>query len=111
MFYSFARVSAVLKLKVDDYYHNGARRRLRLHEKGGKEHENARASPARADIGRVHCLRRPPERAACTVGSGIGAAHALGFHEIAGAFAGLAIALNGLLTALVVPLLVNFWPR
>jgi hypothetical protein len=25
MFYSFARVSAVLKLKVDDYYHNGAR--------------------------------------------------------------------------------------
>ena len=45
------------------------------------------------------------------VGSGIGAAHALGFHETAGAFAGLAIALNGLLTALVVPLLVNFWPR
>jgi site-specific recombinase XerC len=39
MFYSFARVRAVLKLKVDDYYHNGARRRLRLHEKGGKEHE------------------------------------------------------------------------
>src|SRR5580698_8536941 len=28
------------KLKVDDFYHNGAaRRRLRLHEKGGKEHE------------------------------------------------------------------------
>ena len=39
MFYSFARVSAVLKLKVDDYYRNGARRRLRLHEKGGKEHD------------------------------------------------------------------------
>jgi site-specific recombinase XerD len=39
MFYSFARVSAVLKLKVDDYYHNGARRRLRLHEKGAKEHD------------------------------------------------------------------------
>jgi integrase/recombinase XerD len=39
MLYSFARVSAVLKLKCDDYYHNGARRRLRLHEKGGKEHE------------------------------------------------------------------------
>ena len=32
-------MSAVLKLKVDDYYHNGARRRLRLHEKGGKEHD------------------------------------------------------------------------
>jgi integrase/recombinase XerD len=39
MFYSFAGVSAVLKLKVEGYYHNGARRRLRLHEKGGKEHE------------------------------------------------------------------------
>jgi hypothetical protein len=39
MLYSFARVSAVLKPKVDDYYHNGARRRLKLHEKGGKEHE------------------------------------------------------------------------
>jgi integrase/recombinase XerD len=39
MLYSFARVSAVLKLRFDDYYHNGARRRLRLHEKGGKEHE------------------------------------------------------------------------
>ena len=25
--------------KVDDYYHDGERRRLRLHEKGGKEHE------------------------------------------------------------------------
>jgi hypothetical protein len=25
MFYSFARVSVVLKLEVDDYYHNGAR--------------------------------------------------------------------------------------
>ena len=49
--------------------------------------------------------------AAGTVGSGIGAAHAIQFHEIAGAFAGVAIALNGLLTALVVPLLVNFWPR
>jgi integrase len=39
MFYSFARVSAVLKLKVDDYYYNGARRRLRLPGKGGKEHD------------------------------------------------------------------------
>jgi len=25
--------------QVNDYYHNGARRRLRLHEKGGKEHD------------------------------------------------------------------------
>jgi integrase/recombinase XerD len=34
MLYSFARVNAVLILRVDDCYHNGARRRLRLHEKG-----------------------------------------------------------------------------
>ena len=82
MFYSFARVSAVLKLKVDDYYHNGARRRLRLHEKGGKEHEmpdrfqpeqfsellqgawsqsgNARFHTSRRD-GRFRCQRRFPE--------------------------------------------------
>jgi site-specific recombinase XerD len=39
MLYSFARISAVLGLKVDDYYHNGPRRWLRLHEKGGKEHD------------------------------------------------------------------------
>jgi integrase/recombinase XerD len=38
MLYSFARVSAVLKLKVDDYYHNSARRRL-TPRKSGKEHE------------------------------------------------------------------------
>src|SRR5260221_14262258 len=38
MFYSFARASAVLKLKVDDYYHNSVRRRLKLHLHGGKEH-------------------------------------------------------------------------
>jgi hypothetical protein len=37
MFYSFARASAVLK--VNDYYHNGARRRLRLHEKVAREHK------------------------------------------------------------------------
>jgi site-specific recombinase XerD len=39
MLYSFARVSAILKLRFDDHYYNGARRWLRLHEKGGKEHE------------------------------------------------------------------------
>src|SRR5271169_5000813 len=57
------KTSAVLKLKVDDYYHNGARRRLRLHEKGGKEHDMPRASPARADTRRIHCGRRSSERA------------------------------------------------
>ncbi|MBA2526907.1 MAG: site-specific integrase, partial [Pyrinomonadaceae bacterium] len=39
MVYSFARVSAVVKMKVKDYYPNGKRYWLRLHEKGGKYHE------------------------------------------------------------------------
>ena len=39
MFYSFARVSAVVGMNVDDYYPNGKRWWFRLHEKGGKFHE------------------------------------------------------------------------
>jgi integrase/recombinase XerD len=38
MCYTFARVSAVTNLRVDDYYLNGKRWWIRLHEKGGKEH-------------------------------------------------------------------------
>jgi site-specific recombinase XerD len=39
MVYSFARVNAVLKMKVRDYFVQGRRGWVRLHEKGGKEHE------------------------------------------------------------------------
>lgn len=39
MIFSFARVGAVVGMNVDDYYQNGRRSRLRLHEKGGKFHE------------------------------------------------------------------------
>jgi site-specific recombinase XerD len=39
MVFSFARISAVLGMKVEDYYPNGKRWWLRLHEKGGKFHE------------------------------------------------------------------------
>lgn len=39
MVYSFARVGAVVKMRVGDYYPNGKRFWLRLHEKGGKFHE------------------------------------------------------------------------
>src|SRR3954453_3519331 len=39
MVFSFARISAVLGMKVEDYYPNGKRGWLRLHEKGGKFHE------------------------------------------------------------------------
>lgn len=38
MVYSFARVSAAVKMRVADYYPNGKRYWIRLHEKGGKEH-------------------------------------------------------------------------
>jgi site-specific recombinase XerD len=39
MCYTFARVSAVVHMRVDDYYENGKRSWIRLHEKGGKRHE------------------------------------------------------------------------
>lgn len=39
MVYTFARVNAVLQMKVTDYYTKGRRGWIRLHEKGGKEHE------------------------------------------------------------------------
>jgi site-specific recombinase XerD len=39
MIFSFARVGAVVGMNVDDYYQNGRRSWLRLHEKGGKFHE------------------------------------------------------------------------
>ena len=38
MVYSFARVSAVVSMRVEDYYQQGKRWWLRLHEKGGKYH-------------------------------------------------------------------------
>ncbi len=39
MCYTFARVSAMVHMRVDDYYQNGKRWWIRLHEKGGKRHE------------------------------------------------------------------------
>ena len=38
MVYSFARVSAVVSMRVEDYYQQGKRWWLRLQEKGGKHH-------------------------------------------------------------------------
>jgi integrase len=37
--YSFARIGAALKKKVEDLQPKGSSCRLRLHEKGGKYHE------------------------------------------------------------------------
>jgi integrase/recombinase XerD len=39
MCYTFARVSAVVHMRVEDYYENGKRGWIRLHEKGGKRHD------------------------------------------------------------------------
>ena len=39
MIYTFARVGAVLQMNVGDYFSQGRRGWIRLHEKGGKEHE------------------------------------------------------------------------
>jgi site-specific recombinase XerD len=39
MIYTFARVGAVLQMNVGDYFSEGRRGWVRLHEKGGKEHQ------------------------------------------------------------------------
>lgn len=39
MIYTFARIGAVLQMNVADYFTQGRRGWVRLHEKGGKEHE------------------------------------------------------------------------
>jgi integrase/recombinase XerD len=39
MTYAFARIGAVVAMRVDEYYPEGKRWWLRLHEKGGKRHE------------------------------------------------------------------------
>jgi integrase len=39
MVYSFARVGAAASMRVEDYFQQGKRSWLRLHEKGGKRHE------------------------------------------------------------------------
>ncbi len=39
MCYTFARVSAMVRMTVADYFQNGKRWWIRLHEKGGKRHE------------------------------------------------------------------------
>ena len=39
MFFTFARVGSVVAMTVEDYYFQGNRGWLRLHEKGGKQHD------------------------------------------------------------------------
>ncbi len=39
MVFSFARVSAAVSLRVEDYYQDGKRWWFRFREKGGKQHQ------------------------------------------------------------------------
>jgi len=39
MIYTFGRVGAVIKMRIEDYYTQGRRGWVRLHEKGGKRHK------------------------------------------------------------------------
>jgi len=39
MTYTFARIGAVVSMRVEDYFPRGKRYHARLHEKGGKQHE------------------------------------------------------------------------
>src|SRR5713101_208934 len=39
MYDTFARVSATVHMRVEDYYQNGKRWWIRLHEKDGKRHQ------------------------------------------------------------------------
>lgn len=39
MIYAFARIGAAIKMQVEDYYYEGHRAWVRLHEKGGQDHE------------------------------------------------------------------------
>ena len=39
MIYTFARIGAVVQMQIEDYFYQGHRPWVRLHEKGGKEHE------------------------------------------------------------------------
>lgn len=66
MCYTFARVSAMVQMKTDDYYQSGKRWWIRLHEKGGKRHEvpahhNAEAYlDAYLDAGGIRAERKTP---------------------------------------------------
>jgi site-specific recombinase XerC len=65
MIYTFAPIGAVLQINVSDYFSQGRRGWVRLHEKGGKEHE-APCIPKLKPI--LTSTSRPPESAATRKG-------------------------------------------
>jgi site-specific recombinase XerC len=66
MVYTFARVGAAVSMRVEDFYVQGRRGWVRLHEKGGKEHEMPAHHnlPVSRGVHRRRRHRRGPQRAA-----------------------------------------------
>ena len=64
LIYSFARISAALAMRVEDYFPQGKRWWLRLDEKGGKNHGRTRARA------RPSSITAPAMPSACTRSSG-----------------------------------------
>src|SRR6266478_2097373 len=56
--YSFARITAALKMKVEDLRPRGTGWTIRLHEKGGKEHAMPYHPRACRSVARLHRRRR-----------------------------------------------------
>jgi hypothetical protein len=65
MVFSFARVSATVSLRVEDYYQDGKRWWFRFREKGGKLHQVPAHHTAEASLD--SCLIGRPERSPCRV--------------------------------------------
>jgi hypothetical protein len=72
MTFAFARIGAVVAMRVEDYFPKGKRWWVRLHEKGGKRHEmpahhNLEACPTRSPLLQVrrrlqHLCSQPSRR-------------------------------------------------
>ena len=56
--YSFARITAALRMKVEDLRPQGAGWQVQLHEKGGKQHADAVPSCTRRGAARLYRCRR-----------------------------------------------------
>ena len=81
MVYTFGRVGAVTKMRVEDYYTQGRRGWVRLHEKGGKRHEmpchhnleayldEYIAATGLADHPKSHLFRTVPRRSRLPTGN------------------------------------------
>ena len=81
MLYSFARVSAVLGMRRQDYFQQGSRGWLRLHEKGGKRHDvpaHHRAAEALDEYLEAAGLEEPKARRSSRAWTGRGPADRTG---------------------------------